>query len=37
MIATYCLENFDKEFVTTLALTPLEFRLDGNMTQFYLA
>lgn len=37
MFATYCLENFDKEFVTTLALRPLEFRLDGNMSQFYLA
>ncbi|KAK4038984.1 class I glutamine amidotransferase-like protein [Parachaetomium inaequale] len=37
MIATYCLENFDKDFVNTLALRPLEFRLDGNMSQFYLA
>ncbi|KAH6853188.1 class I glutamine amidotransferase-like protein [Chaetomium sp. MPI-CAGE-AT-0009] len=37
MIATYCLENFDKEFVTALALGPLEFRLDGNVSQFYLA
>jgi len=37
MVATYCLENFDKEFVNTLALRPLEFRLDGNASQFYLA
>ncbi|KAK4154698.1 class I glutamine amidotransferase-like protein [Chaetomidium leptoderma] len=37
MIATYCLENFDNEFVNALALRPLEFRLDGNMSQFYLA
>jgi hypothetical protein len=37
MMATYCLENFDKEFVNKLALTPLEFRLDGNVSQFYLA
>jgi hypothetical protein len=35
MIATYCLENFDKEFVNTMALSGLEFRLDGNMSQFY--
>jgi hypothetical protein len=35
MIATYCLENFDKEFVNTWALNPLQFRLDGNMSQFY--
>jgi transcriptional regulator GlxA family with amidase domain len=37
MMATYCLENFDKEFVNKLALTPLECRLDGNVSQFYLA
>lgn len=36
MIATYCLENFNNEFVNTLALRPLEFRLDGNASQFYL-
>ncbi|KAK4129787.1 class I glutamine amidotransferase-like protein [Parathielavia appendiculata] len=37
MVATYCLENFDRKFVKTLALGPLEFRLDGNVSQFYLA
>ncbi|KAK4239284.1 isonitrile hydratase [Achaetomium macrosporum] len=37
MIATYCLQNFDKEFVDVLALDPLEFRLNGNMSQFYAA
>jgi hypothetical protein len=37
MIATYCLENFDKDFVNALALRPLEFRLDGNVSQFYLS
>jgi hypothetical protein len=35
MVATYCLENFDKELVNSLALTPLEFQLDGNTSQFY--
>jgi hypothetical protein len=37
MVATYCLENFDKELVNTMALTSLEFRLDGNTSQFYLS
>lgn len=37
MIATYCLENFDKGFVDTMALSGLEFRLDGNASQFYLS
>ncbi len=35
MMATYCLENFDNEFVEKLALQPLEFRLAGNASQFY--
>ena len=35
MMATYCLENFDKGFVEKLALRPLEFRLEGNTSQFY--
>lgn len=36
MIATYCLENFDKELVNLASLVGLEFRLDGNTSQFYL-
>lgn len=36
MIITYCLENFDPNFVETMALKPLEFRLNGNAGQFYL-
>ncbi|GAB1309890.1 Class I glutamine amidotransferase-like protein [Madurella fahalii] len=36
MIINYCLKNFDSEFVNTVALKPLEFRLDGNAGQFYL-
>ncbi|KAL2258763.1 hypothetical protein VTK26DRAFT_7796 [Humicola hyalothermophila] len=36
MIANFLLENFDKDFVNVMALDALEFRLDGNNSQFYL-
>ena len=35
MIANYVLENFDKTFVETYALEPLEFNPKGSRGQFY--
>jgi hypothetical protein len=37
MIANYCLEHFDQGFVNAMALSPLDFQLDGNTSQFYLS
>ncbi|KAK4646956.1 uncharacterized protein QC761_0029500 [Podospora bellae-mahoneyi] len=35
MIARYCLDNFDKEFVNIMALEGLEFNPGGQAGQFY--
>lgn len=35
MVATYCLENFDKEFVENVALEPLDMTLREGHGQFY--
>lgn len=37
MIVNYCLKNFDPGLVNALVMKPLEFRLDGNVGQFYLS
>ncbi|PKS06045.1 hypothetical protein jhhlp_007879 [Lomentospora prolificans] len=37
MIANYCLQNFDKEFVNTMALEGLQLEEGRSITQFYKA
>lgn len=36
MIARYCLQKFNKEFVQDLGLTGLDFDPEGSRGQFYI-
>ena len=36
MIAHFCLQNFDRDFVYTMALEGLDFMPEGTHGQFYL-